>query len=571
MPRDDDPARGGLQVTIGQHSSAGTKPVNQDFHGAALPAGAALRFKGVALALADGISPSPVSREAAELAVAALTGDYYDTPEAWDTATAARRVIGAINAWLCGLNRGIEDPDRGHVCTLAALILKGRQAHVLHVGDSRVARVAGASLEPLTEDHLVPGPGGGRLSRALGMDPALRIDHGRFPAAAGDIFVLTTDGVHGVLPAREIARLAAGAWPQAAAEAIVAAALAAGSTDNLTVQVARVEGLADEALPPGPGLLPPARLPAPGEILDGMRILRQVHASPRSHVFLALLPDGPRAALKIPAGEITADPALLARFAMEEWVARRVCSPHLAGVPELPAPRSALYALSNWVEGVTLRQWMTDHPRPDLNAVRDIAGQIARGLRALHRRRMVHQDLRPENVMIDPDGTVRLIDLGSVAVAGVEEAAPGLLGPLPGTLQYTAPEYFTGEALDWRADLYALGAITCEMLTGRLPYGTHVARIRSRRDQARLTWQPLRDGPVAVPEWMEAAIRRACHPDPLRRQDALGDFIAGLTAPPPGWIPPRHRPLMQRDPLRFWQAVSAILATGLAVSLATRS
>ena len=148
---------------------------------------------------------------------------------------------------------------------------------------------------------------------------------------------------------------------------------------------------------------------------------------------------------------------------------------------------------------------------------------------------------------------------------------PGMLGELPGTYQYTAPEYFSGDAISWRSDQYALGAIAYEMLTGRLPYGTQVARIASRRDQMRLTYRPARDNDSPVPAWMDQALRRATHPDPLRRYDALSEFVTDLSRPGAAWRATRHVPLAERNPIRFWQSVSAILAVlclALAVQLA---
>lgn len=147
MPKDTAPADR-LRLSIGQASMAGRKPVNQDFHGAALPDGPARQLKGVALAVADGISTSPVSGEAAETAVKSLLTDYYTTPDSWTVQTAATRVIAATNAWLHGQNTSVADMNAGRVCTLSALILKGREGHVLHLGDSRVQRLNGTALEP---------------------------------------------------------------------------------------------------------------------------------------------------------------------------------------------------------------------------------------------------------------------------------------------------------------------------------------------------------------------------------------------------------------------------------------
>jgi len=558
----------GLAVTIGQHAAAAATSGSQDFHGALVPDGAALALKGVVLAVADGISPSPVSRAAAGTAVKALMTDYYATPEAWTVKTAASRVIAATNAWLHAASRraGTAGGDRGMVTTLSALILKGRAAHVFHVGDSRVWRLSGAGLEPLTEDHRVALAGGqSYLGRAMGAAPDVEIDHTSCALAVGDVFVLTTDGVHDTLAPRTIARKVRAHGPtDAAARAIADAARATGADDDLTVQIVRIDALPspDAAGPWQEAVsLPLPSLPQPGAEIDGFRILRVLHATARSHVFLAAAPDGTRVALKVPATGMRDDPAYLRRFAMEDWIARRIVSPHVLEPGPLPERRTALYVATRFVEGRTLRQWMHDTSAPSLAQVRDIVEQLVRGLRAFHRREMIHQDLRPENVLIDDAGTVRIIDFGSVRVAGVQEAAPGPDdGAVPGTYQYTAPEYLSGDVVSWRADLYSLGVIAYEMLNGRLPYGADVARVRTRADQRRLRYRPAPAGDNAVPDWMDAALARAVHPDPLKRFDALSEFTHALRAPPPGWRAARRRPLAQRDPVRFWQAVAASLA-----------
>ena len=130
-----------LRLTLGQHSEAGTKPLNQDFHGAALPTDAQRRSRGVALAIADGISSSPVSQVASAAAVRGFLEDYYGTSEAWTVRRAAQCVLAATNGWLHAQTQrgdGRFDKDRGHVCTFSALVFKGREVHLLQIGRAHV-------------------------------------------------------------------------------------------------------------------------------------------------------------------------------------------------------------------------------------------------------------------------------------------------------------------------------------------------------------------------------------------------------------------------------------------------
>ena len=102
---------------------------------------------------------------------------------------------------------------------------------------------------------------------------------------------------------------------------------------------------------------------------------------------------------------------------------------------------------------------------------------------------MLHQDIRPDNIMIDKTGTVKIIDFGSTRVQGVVEAAPSAdRDDILGTAQYTAPEYFLGESGTSRSDIFSLGVITYQMLTGRLPYGAEVAKTRTKSQQRKLRY-----------------------------------------------------------------------------------
>jgi siroheme synthase len=210
-----------------------------------------------------------------------------------------------------------------------------------------------------------------------------------------------------------------------------------------------------------------------------------------------------------------------------------------------------------YVQGQTLAQWMIDHPRPELSVVRDIVDQIARGLQAFHRMEMLHQDLRPENIMIDTSGTVKIIDFGSVHVAGLaENAVPVADDGVPGTLQYAAPEYFLGEPGTPQSDLFSLGVITYQMLTGRQPYGTQVAGIRTRAALMKLHYASALDEHRAIPAWMDAVLRRAVHPNPLKRQEALSEFVHDLRQPSAAYLGRARPALYERNPMVFWRAVA---------------
>jgi serine/threonine protein phosphatase PrpC len=511
-----------------------------------------------------------VSRDASEVAVKSFLEDYYCTPDAWSVRTSAQRVLMAANSWLHAQTQRSQDRfdrDRGYVCTLSAVVLKGTSAYLFHVGDSRIYRLNGAGLEQLTSDHRVWISGEeSHLSRALGAGPHLEIDHLALSVEAGDVFVLATDGVYEFARPGDIAdaiRSHAGNL-DLAAQRIVGEAYAQGSTDNLTLQIVRIDALPREDAAPArqrAAELPCAPLLEARMSFEGYRVEREIHASSRSHLYLAVDEDTrDRVVIKVPSIDLRSDPAYLERFLLEDWIAQRIDSPYvLKPCPRKRAPRS-IHLVMEYIEGQTLAQWMTDHPRPELEAVRRIVEQIAKGLRAFHRLEMLHQDLRPQNVMIDSSGTVKIIDFGSVSVAGVAETDPGEAGLL-GTAAYSAPEYFLGEAGSVRSDLFSLGVIAYQMLSGRLPYGTAVAKTRTAAEQRALGYQPLAEHRRDIPAWVDGALRKALHPDPGRRYTEVSEFVHDLRHPN-AVLPGRaHPPLIERNPLAFWKGLSLLLAT----------
>jgi len=266
-------------------------------------------------------------------------------------------------------------------------------------------------------------------------------------------------------------------------------------------------------------------------------------------------------ALKLPSIDLRDNAAYLKRFLMEEWIARRIDSPHVLKPRARSKRRNYLYVATEFIEGQTLRQWMLDNPRPDLETVRGIVDQIAAGLRAFHRMEMLHQDLRPDNVLIDKTGTAKIIDFGAVKVAGVVEAAPNPVdADILGTVQYTAPEYFLGEGGSPRSDMFSLASICYQMLTGSLPYGPQLARIRGRADAWKLRYRPASHDDRAVPAWIDGALQKALHPDPNKRHEDLFEFTYELRNPNPAYLNTRTTPLIERNPLQFWKLTSVILA-----------
>jgi serine/threonine protein kinase len=291
---------------------------------------------------------------------------------------------------------------------------------------------------------------------------------------------------------------------------------------------------------------------------DGYEILREIYISSRSHVFLARDNDTCEiVVIKIPSAELRNDSKYLERFMLEEWIAKRVNNPNVAKAIEPKRKRNFLYLVTEYIEGISLNQWMIDNPKPKLEQVRDIIEQVAKGLQAFHRQEMIHQDLRPNNIMIDSTNTVKIIDFGSTFIAGVTDA--NTEDVMRGTIRYSAPEYFLGQLGTQQSDIYSLAAITYQMLSGGFPYSNAIAQANSLSAQEKLGYRSLSVKDSELPVWLDYTLKRALHINPLKRYSELSEFIHDIRHPNKTYLAKTKPPLIERDPIMFWQGVSLVL------------
>ena len=727
-----------LEVELGHATRPGPRPANEDFVAAAMPEGAERAAKGVLLAIADGVGGHAHGREAAEYTVRSLLADYFSTAHTWSVQKSLDTVLGAANRWLLAQSaRSVE--TAGMATTLTALVLRGRRWHLAHVGDSRAYLWRDGALVRLSEDHTWPHPElNNVLRRAVGLESRLLVDHDDGELAAGDVFVLLTDGVWNALGEVEIAAVLArhvgeekGRWgrgraavgmvipepatggaaaqgmvargmggqgtvaqesrvglsgeggteareaeadldPQAAADALVDAALRAGGNDNASALVARVRSLpADnlhDRLAAGRRLPLPPRL-AEGDTLDGLRVEAVLHVSrltvlyrvcrieddtaafapagaptlPRTastspqsastssraastpsqpapvHVgapaganAASILPDhvadrtasfaaaaaptspqpastSPQPAstpsqpapvhVGAPAGANTAACWVLktllpahehdedARRALvrEEWLARRVPAQGFPQVADWPA-RAHLYYLMSWHEGESLKALLARGERLRPHEVAELGARMLRLVGVLHRRGIVHRDIKPDNLHLGRDGVLRLLDLG-VAASEAEDLCEI---NNPGTPSYMAPELFAGQPASEASDLYACGVTLYELLTRKFPYG-EVEPFQHPRFGEPVP--PTRHRPD-TPAWLEAVLLKACARMPDARFETAEEFR--LTLERGAWQPlavPRRTPLLERRPTLALKllALGSLLLNLVLLFLLTRS
>ena len=558
-----------LTITSGEYSSQGIKPQNEDNCGVHIPAEPLLTTKGIAAAVADGMSGSDAGKEASEACVSGFLRDYYSTPESWTAKTSAQKVLGSLNTWLHSNGQRDYGSHKGMVSTFSTIVFKSNTGYIFHIGDTRIYRLRGNELKCLTKDHRIEiNEEKNYLTRAMGIDVHIDIDYKSVAVESGDIYLLSTDGVHEFISDNNIQNiLLKDTSLDARAKEIVEFALANKSNDNLTCLLVQIESLPSEneeefykkltELPFPPPL-------EPGMILDGYKIIRHLFSNKRTELYLAHDRElDTHAVIKAPSINYSDDPEYINSFLLEEWAGRRINNNHVLNVLEMPRKRTALYYITEYLQGTTLRQWMNDNPRPSLSTTRNFIRQIAQGLRAFHRLEMIHQDLKPENIIVDKHGTLKIIDFGSTKIPGIEEIhIPIETHLLQGTEDYTAPEYHMGERATNRADIFSLGVIAYELLTGHLPYGKAI----SHRNLRKVSYTPVKYYIPEIPYWVDRAIQKSVSINPDQRYSILSEFVHALNNPDSNVISQEHVPLIRSNPVRVWQVVALLL---LATNLVT--
>lgn len=559
-----------LSISSGEFSTAGIKPHNEDKCGVQVPVEPMLTTKGISAAIADGMSGSDAGKEASEACVSGFLRDYYSTPESWTAKTSGQKVLGSLNSWLHSLGQREYGSHKGMVSTFSTIVFKSNTGYIFHVGDTRIYRLRNNELTCLTKDHRIEiSDEKSYLTRAMGIDLHVDIDYKSVAVEVGDIYMLSTDGVHEFITDENIQTFLEEDKPlNERAKNIIDTAIANNSNDNLTVLLVKIESLPSEnedefykkltALPFPPPL-------EPGMILDGYKIIRHLFSNKRTELYLAHDRElDTHVVIKAPSVNYSDDPQYINSFLLEEWAGRRINNNHVLNVLDMPRKRTALYYITEYLQGTTLRQWMDDNPRPSLSTTRNFIRQIAQGLRAFHRLEMIHQDIKPENIIVDKHGTLKIIDFGSTKIPGIEEIQTPIGAPvLQGTEDYTAPEYHMGERATNRTDIYSLGVIAYELLTGHLPYG----KALTKKNLRKVSYIPVKYYTPEIPYWVDKAIQKSVSINPEQRFNILSEFEYAINNPDSKLISQEHIPLLKSNPVKVWQIISAILIVTNIVSL----
>ncbi|ESQ89191.1 bifunctional protein-serine/threonine kinase/phosphatase [Asticcacaulis benevestitus] len=563
-----------LDIAAGFASDIGKRDENQDFAALCLEDGQ--RLHGAVAALADGVGGRKGGRVAAELSVRTFIDDYLGQSELLSPRKTAARALESINYWL--FREGQKNENlKGMCAAFTGVVIKGRRLHSFHAGDTRLYRLRAGQLELLTQDHKPEGADGSSfITRAVGAEEAIRIDYGAHDIFPHDRLMLCSDGVHGFVSQTQIlALLDARTSPDETAQKLVSMALAHGGDDNATAMVIDVIDLPPatiEDLNLAIAKLPMIEPPHTGETIDGFRLDRQLADGIYSRVFRARdmrefrTGVSPHVVLKFPKPHtIGSESSARSAFMREAWVASRVQHMWIGSVLDIaPGRQSCLYVAQPYYAGETLEHRLSRAPKIRLEEGVAIATKLAKALGSLHRAGIIHRDVKPENIILMPEGGFKLVDLGVARIPGIDKDSLFV----PGTPSYKAPELFDGKPGDERSDIFAMGVTLYRLFTGgAYPFGEIETGQTPKFSKPELLTSRRGD----LPAWLDSLILQALAPNP---QDRFRDGFemafkleTGAHGAEPDFF--RKHSWLGRNQIGIWRGVSLFLALVIVAMLLT--
>lgn len=542
-----------MELTLASETSPGpVRKENEDTLGSSFPETVEeQRRRGHLVVVADGVAGSGRGGDASRLAVKTAVETFQGASS--DLTSRQRLTLMFHAANLAVYDAGMTGREQGRgVTTMTAAIFLNGEVWLGHVGDCRAFLLSGEHLRRLTADHSYAGtqvrmgllseeqamksPGRYQLTRAIGRDPFVRVDYMSQAVSAGEFLILCSDGLHGSVPQADIVAMVLRHSPADACRKLVTLAEKRGSDDNISIQIARVDQSERVAYYRGTTYIvsdPDAKKVESevGKVLDDRFELQSVISEGgMATVYRALdRESGGTVAVKIPFLRFESDPVTFGRFQREESILRGLDHPSILRLVRVDEKKSRPYLVTELLEGQTLADLLDRvRPMPVADAVR-ISAKIGRALEYLHSRGVVHRDLKPHNVMICDDGTLRIFDFG-IALSPLEAHVPAVFTATMGTPDYMAPEQVRKQPGDERTDVYSLGAMLYEMLTGKTPFpGGDAFTVMN----ARLSGDPVAPRVLRpeIPSVYEEIILHAMERNPSSRYQTVTGFLSDLEHP----------------------------------------
>jgi serine/threonine-protein kinase len=576
-----------MELVYAQLSVTGpVRPRNEDCVGFSHPANLEeRRGRGALAVLADGVGGHGRGDVASKLAVETALRAFQEAKPNTAPGQLLSQVFNAAN--LAVYDASMHDRGRARMATtLAVTLFRNNEISVGHVGDSRVYLIQQGGIKPLTSDHsyvaaqvkmglltqreAMVSEMRSVLTRSVGKDPIVQVDCSTLTVHPGDRLVLCSDGLHGFVTDGEIFEVASRSSPEDACRELVSLAERRGSDDNISVQVVRVERVEQLIYYRGLPIYQDAAEQSMsheiqvGQVLDDrFHITGVISRSGMASIFKATdLSNNRTVAIKVPFMQFESDPGFFDRFAREEEIGRLLDHPSILHI--IPVEKkSQPYFVMEFLDGQTLRQLMRSvKPVPVSDALR-IASTVCEALDYVHRHQIVHRDLKPENVMLCADGSLRILDFGIAKAANLRRLTFAGFTATLGTPDYMAPEQVKGKRGDERTDIYSLGAILYEMVTGAVPFdGVNPFAIMN----ARLTGDPVAPrklNPEISPQ-VEEIILHALERDPADRYPSSSAMKKDLDNPDAVEVTGRHERLRPPVPWRGdWRTARLVVLAAL--------
>jgi serine/threonine protein phosphatase PrpC len=566
-----------MRLSCESKSSAGpVREKNEDYMGFWQPEDEAGRLQRGAIAVvADGVgglqSGEVASKMAVEIAIA--------TFQRINPANAPKQVLKQIfdTANLEIYEAGMSEPKGGRMATtLSVCIFRDRELFIGHVGDTRVYLVRQEQMRRLTDDHSYTAmqvklrliseheAKASRLrsvlTRSLGAEPIVHFDFKRVKLMSRDRIVQCTDGLYCFMNDGELLEGVDRLDMDEICPYLVSLAERRGTDDNLSAQVIQVDRLVEPKYDQPISILKktgggqPVTMATevkPGDIIDGrFEIEGVISRSGMASLFKAKDLETKRTvAVKIPYMQLESDPNSFARFQREEEIGELLNHPNILKFIKVPN-KTRPYIVTEYLEGKPLSTVLNEvRPLPIQDAVQ-IVSYICGALGHMHENKVVHRDLKPQNIMICDDGTLRIIDFGIAKSTEMRRLTFAGFTPAMGTPDYMAPEQVKGKRGDERTDIYSLGAVLYEMTTGSVPFeGPNPFIVMN----ARITGDPIAPRKVnpEISEALEEIILHAMEREPHRRYHSAAAMKAELDDPETVKLTGRHHQLVSP---RIWKA-----------------
>jgi serine/threonine-protein kinase len=547
-----------MELTYAELSSPGpARENNEDFVGFWQPQTVEeKRSLGAVVVLADGVGGLNYGEVASRLAVETalktfreVTGDQSPQQLIVQMFSAANRAV---------YDKGMEDHGKSRMATtLAVVVLRNNEITVGNVGDSRVYLVRKATIKQLSTDHTYTGmqqkfgliseqeaktsENRSILTRSVGHELVIRVDVENSTVFKGDKVVLCSDGLYAHVADSEIADIVSRYSPAQACRQLVALAEQRGTEDNVSVQVLQINDVEKVALYRGVAMYQESADPTtgyelrPGQTLDNrFLILETISRSGMATIFKATDQKTKQTvAVKVPLMQFESDPGFYSRFLREEEIGSRLDHPYiLKFIPVEEGQRSRPYIVTEYLRGYTLSHLLNSvRPLPEKDAIK-LAGRVCEALVYMHAHGVVHRDLKPQNIMLCYDGTIRIMDFGIAKVKEGRRITFTGFTPAVGTPDYMAPEQVRGKRGDERTDIYSLGAILYEMVVGATPFECENENPFVIMN-ARVTGDPVaprKRNPNVSPQ-AEEIILHAMERDPKNRYQSAAAMKADLDNP----------------------------------------